>query len=105
MLGAQVSCPVAVYGANADPLILPGAMEKWSGLTRSFSASASTRAGLATLEHSIHLRQRPAVGWLQARFQTRALVGGVIEEGAELWDSKGQLVAMSRQLALVQPFG
>lgn len=56
-----------------------------------------------TLELTVHLRQQPAPGWVQAKFQTRALLGGILEEDCELWDSQGRLVAMSRQLALVLP--
>jgi acyl-CoA thioesterase len=58
-----------------------------------------------TVDLGIHFRQRPEPGWIQARFSTRALLGGVIEEDGELWDSRGRLVAMTRQLALVLPFG
>lgn len=58
-----------------------------------------------TIELTVHFRQRPADGWLQARVQSRAMLGGMIEEDVDLWDRDGQLVAMSRQLALVQPVG
>ena len=58
-----------------------------------------------TAELTVHLRQRPADGWIQARLQTRAVLGGLIEEDVELWDSAGRLVAMSRQLAVLVPVG
>jgi acyl-CoA thioesterase len=55
-----------------------------------------------TIELTVHLRARPAPGWLLGRFHADDLSEGrVIEHGA-LWDSRGRLVAQSRQLALVR---
>ena len=54
-----------------------------------------------TLELTVHLRARPAPGWLRARTFTRALIDGYLEEDALVWDADGRLVAQSRQLARV----
>jgi acyl-CoA thioesterase len=58
-----------------------------------------------TLELTVHPRRRPAPGWIQVRFETRLVADGMLEEDGMLWDSKGDLVAMSRQLALLVPLG
>jgi len=47
----------------------------------------------------VHVRARPAPGWLKVRHETRNLAGGMFEEDCEVWDSAGRLVAQSRQLA------
>lgn len=52
-----------------------------------------------TLELTVHVRAKPAPGWLQVRHATRNLAGGMFEEDCEIWDSAGRLVAQSRQLA------
>ncbi|WP_405020475.1 thioesterase family protein [Kitasatospora sp. NBC_00070] len=52
-----------------------------------------------TIELTVHLRARPAAGWLRVVHATRNLAGGYFEEDAEVWDSTGRLVAQSRQLA------
>jgi acyl-CoA thioesterase len=57
-----------------------------------------------TLELTVHVRARPAPGWLKVRHATRNMAGGMFEEDCEVWDSEGRLVAQSRQLAR-QPRG
>lgn len=52
-----------------------------------------------TLELTAYVRAVPAPGWLVVRHATRAYVGGLLEEDAEVWDSTGRLVTQSRQLA------
>lgn len=54
-----------------------------------------------TIELTVHIRRRPAPGWVQARFVTDDLNDGRMIESGSLWDSEGQLVAQSRQIGLV----
>ncbi len=52
-----------------------------------------------TLELSVHVRAKPAPGWLRVSHRTRNMAGGMFEEDCEVWDSADRLVAQSRQLA------
>lgn len=52
-----------------------------------------------TLELTVHLRARPAPGWLRVVRRTGALTNGWFEEDAEVWDSADVLVAQARQFA------
>jgi hypothetical protein len=54
-----------------------------------------------TLELTVQVRDVPAPGPLLGAFMTRSVTNGLFEEDGELWDSRGRLVALSRQLALV----
>lgn len=55
-----------------------------------------------TIELTVHVRCRPAPGPLRVAITTRNLIGGFLEEDAEVWDSADRLVAQSRQLARVR---
>lgn len=52
-----------------------------------------------TLELTVHVRARPAPGWLRVKVSTVNVAGGMLEEDAEVWDSADRLVVQSRQLA------
>lgn len=55
-----------------------------------------------TIELTVHLRRRPAPGWLLGQFWSHDLSDGRVVEDGALWDSTGQLVVQARQLALVR---
>ena len=53
-----------------------------------------------TVELSVQIRRVPADGWVLGHFYTDDLHNGSMIETGRLWDSRGFLVAQSRQLAL-----
>ena len=55
-----------------------------------------------TIELTVHLRRRPAPGWLLGQFWSHDLSDGRVVEDGALWDTTGHLVVQSRQLALVR---
>lgn len=58
-------------------------------------------AWVPTLELTVHVRNRPAPGWLKCQFISRFVTGGFVEEDGLIWDSEGTLVAQSRQISLL----
>ncbi|MEL0083605.1 MAG: thioesterase family protein [Gammaproteobacteria bacterium] len=55
-----------------------------------------------TVELTVHLHKPPAPGWLRARFRNFIVQNGILEEDGEIWDSTGELVAVSRQMGQVR---
>ena len=55
-----------------------------------------------TIELTLHLRARPAAGWVLGEFTSHDLCDGRMIEDGRLWDSQGRLIAQSRQLGLVR---
>jgi hypothetical protein len=54
-----------------------------------------------TLQLTLYVRARAAPGWLGCRVVTRHVAAGYYEEDCAIWDSQGQLVGQSRQLAVL----
>ncbi|MDR7087356.1 acyl-CoA thioesterase [Aeromicrobium panaciterrae] len=54
-----------------------------------------------TVQLTVHLHRRPVPGWIATRLTTRHVINGYHEEDCELWDEAGNLVAQSRQLAIL----
>jgi len=54
-----------------------------------------------TVEMTMHMRMVPAPGLLRVATRSRHVSGGWFDEEAEVWDSAGNLVAQSRQIARV----
>ena len=83
-------------GRDADPIALAAMVDAAAPAVLELGAQGS-----ATIELTVHVRGRPAPGWLACRATTRHLIDGFHEEDFEIWDSRGALVAQSRQFALV----
>lgn len=54
-----------------------------------------------TLDMTVHVRDPKPREWLRLEVRTKYVTGGLLEEDGEIWDEEGNLVAHSRQLALV----
>ena len=54
-----------------------------------------------TIEMTVHFRRRPQTEWLAVSFRTLLVGGQLFESSGTLWDDSGNLVAMSRQIQLV----
>ena len=59
------------------------------------------RAWVPTLELTVHVRAVPVGTRVACVFRSRVIQGGLTEEDGEMWDTAGNLVAQSRQLALL----
>jgi acyl-CoA thioesterase len=105
MTGSPSGDPFAEFwmrfadGRPADTMTLPLIVDAAPPAVLELGMSSTT------IELTVHVRARPAPGWLACRTSTRFVSGGYHEEDFEVWDSAGALVAQSRQLALVRPFG
>ena len=84
-------------GRDADLLALPLLVDANPPPVLELGVSTTT------IQLTVHLRAKPAPGWLACRATTRFVSGGYHEEDFEVWDSGGTLVAQSRQLDLVLP--
>jgi acyl-coenzyme A thioesterase PaaI-like protein len=83
-------------GRDADPIALAAMVDAAAPAVLELG-----EPGSATIELTVHIRGRPAPGWLACRALTRHVIGGYHEEDFEIWDSAGALVAQSRQFALL----
>lgn len=54
-----------------------------------------------TIELTVHVRRRPAPGWIKGAFHCSDLAGNKMIEDGVMWDSTGALVAQSRQVGLL----
>lgn len=82
-------------GREPDPMLLLLAVDALPPVAFDLGLPGWT----PTLELTVHVRCRPAPGWLRVNITSRTLSGGLMEEDAEVWDSEDRLVALSRQLA------
>ncbi|MEU9604627.1 thioesterase family protein [Streptomyces sp. NPDC048057] len=82
-------------GRDADPLSLLLTVDAMPPT----SFDLGLKGWTPTVELTTHIRCRPAPGPLGVAISTRNMAGGFLEEDAEIWDSRGRLVAQSRQLA------
>ncbi len=65
-----------------------------------FNTAPGLTSWVPTIELTVQLRGHPSPGYLAAALTTRAITRGYLEEDGAVWDATGNLVALSRQLAL-----
>jgi hypothetical protein len=58
--------------------------------------------GSLTLSMAVHIRGLASSEWVACRATSRFVGGGYHEEGVELWDRRGWLLAQAQKLAIWQ---
>ncbi|MGJ9414084.1 thioesterase family protein [Aeromicrobium sp. CF4.19] len=84
-------------GRRVDALAAAAIVDGYPPVTTEIGHIAS-----ATVQITVHLRRRPDTRWALLHVTTRHVVDGYHDEDVELWDEQGNLVAQSRQLAILQ---
>jgi acyl-CoA thioesterase len=87
----------AADGRTADPLLLPAVVDAFPPTVFELGMAG----WVPTLELTLHVRVRPAPGWLRVGIRSRHVSAGLVEEDAEVWDEEDRLVAMSRQISRI----
>jgi len=65
-------------------------------------ASHGMVAWVPTIELTVSIRNMPESRWLNCSLRTRFVTCGLLEADGVVWDEKGNLVAISRQIAQVR---
>ncbi len=85
-------------GRPADPLSLLYFVDSLPPATFDLVASG----WVPTLTLTAYVRARPAPGVLRIRQWARVVDDGRVDEGCDVWDSRGRLVAQATQLAAIR---
>ncbi len=97
-MGGYLRFADAVDGVAMDPLGLLVVADCFAPAV--FNTTPGLTSWVPTIELTVQLRGHPAPGYLTAAFTTAAITRGYLEEDGVVWDADGNLVALSRQLAL-----
>ena len=62
-------------------------------------ATQGMNAWVPTIELSVNIRNLPQTNRLKCSLRTRFITCGLLEADGEVWDEKGNLAAISRQIA------
>ncbi|TWG94131.1 acyl-CoA thioesterase, partial [Nocardioides sp. J9] len=83
-------------GRPVDALLAGAMVDAFPPVTAEIGHLAS-----ATIQLTVHYRRRPATTWALGHITTRHVIAGYHDEDVELWDEDGNLIAQSRQLAIL----
>lgn len=86
--------------ANDEPMGTLGLLVVADAFPPAVFGTGLPMGWVPTVELTVHVRKRPVAGWLRAVFTTDSITAGLLEEDGEVWDAAGELVVLSRQLAL-----
>jgi len=90
-----------------DAELLAAYSDAWPPAVFSRTQSEALTAGVPTIDLTVHFRTTlpdPAAvpdAWTLSVFRSRLVREGFVEEDGEMWSADGQLLAISRQLALL----
>ncbi len=86
-------------GQNADYATLAFLCDSF--IPPVFELGPEVAAASLTVQLTVHLHRLPRSPWIATRLRTQHVIDGFHEEDCELWDADGNLLAQSRQLAIL----